>query len=77
MYTMMMDRARKESAASDYTVQYCALQLASFTAMAMGGYLTELYGKSFVFGVTPLLMLLVFGAAAQGLSQKDFSEEPL
>jgi PAT family beta-lactamase induction signal transducer AmpG len=77
LYTMMMDRSRSRSASSDYTTQYCALQLASFMAMALGGYFTEAYGKGVVFGLTPLLMLLVFGASTRFLTEQDFSSEPL
>ena len=76
-YTMMMDRARGRSASSDYTIQYCALQLSSFSAMALGGYLTEALGMTTVFVMVPGVMLLVFGAAAKILSPKEFSVDPL
>jgi MFS family permease len=76
LYTMMMDRARGHLASSDYTLQYCALQLASFSAMALGGFLAESLGARGVFLLAPALVLLVFGSASRLLSPHEFSAEP-
>lgn len=77
LYTMMMDRTRAHVASSDYTLQYCTLQLSSFVTMALGGFLTESFGAVVVFCVVPVLMLVVFGGAFRSLQEKDFSAEPI
>lgn len=74
LFTVMMDACRPEAAATDYTLQACAVVLASGLAAALSGVLAEALGYAGLFGLSAAL---AFAAAVWvGRSRHPFLAEP-
>jgi MFS family permease len=82
LFTVMMDACRKEQSATDYTVQSCAVVIATGSASALSGVVAHALGYPGMFALAAALCVLgvvyvalTFDAAKQALSRTVSSAE--
>jgi MFS family permease len=73
LYAMMMDRSRNNTASSDFTLQYCVLQVVGFVSWGMGASLAERVGSGPTLAAALFLALSALALAAIVFRPSDFA----